>query len=193
MKKIVLLGMIAMIALPVAGQHITPGRGIEALKLGQTYEEVVEVLGFKGTLRTYDEYVAEELFNMDPEDALECVIGFDYYVRYAHLLTLPVSYVFFREGRLVQIMVSSIPEYYHAMARKVETNQGLRFWSESQDVEKIYGRPEMQKKYPDYMLNTMFYLDEGIAMDIREDLYRSVHIFELPSTPLTGKFHSQVQ
>jgi hypothetical protein len=193
MKKVVLLGLIAAVALPAFSQNITPGRSIEALRLGQTYEEVVEVLGFRGELKTYEEYVAEELFNMDPNSALECVLGFDYYVRYAHLLTLPVSCVFFKDGRLVQIMVSSIPEYYHALARKVETNQGLKFWTESGEVEKIYGKPAMQQKYPDYMLNTMFYLEEGIAMSIREDLYRSVHIFELPSTPLSGKFLSQVQ
>jgi hypothetical protein len=193
MKKLGLICILTVIFTPVFSQKITSGRGIEALKLGQTYEEVVEVLGFKGKLKTYDEYLAEELFSTDPKDALECAIGFDYYVRYEYLLTLPISYAFFKDNRLVQIMVSSIPQYYHALARDVQTEKGLRFWSEAARVEQLYGPPAVQKQYPDFILNTMFYLDNGIAMQVRDDLYRSVHIFEMPSQDIAEQFRGNVQ
>lgn len=193
MKKLGLIWMMAVIAAPVFAQQITSGRGIEALKLGQTYEEVVEVLGFKGKLKTYDNYLAEELFNMNPEEALECALGFDYYVRYEYLLTLPVSYAFFKDNRLVQMMISSIPQYYHALARDVETEKGLKFWSGAAAVEQLYGPPAMQKQYPDFILNTMFYPDNGIAMQVRDDLYRSVHIFQLPSSDVVAEFREDIQ
>ncbi len=193
MKKLGLIWMMAVISMPAFAQKITSGRGIEALKLGQTYEEVVEVLAFKGKLKTYDDYLAEELFNMDPDEALECVIGFDYYVRYEYLLTLPVSYAFFKDNRLVQIMVSSIPQYYHALARDIKTEKGLKFWSEAAAVEQLYGPPAMQKQYPDFILNTMFYLENGIAMQVRDDLYRSVHIFQMPESDVAARFRGSIQ
>jgi len=103
----------------VCGQDIIieEGAGVGALRIGQSFEEVVEVLGFSGDLKTYDDYLAEELFNENPETAFECVLGFDYYVKYTHLLKLPVSYVFFKDNVLTQIMVSSFPEYYFSIAK----------------------------------------------------------------------------
>ena len=64
---------------------VQEGVGVGPLKLGQSFEEVVHILGFGGDLKNFDDYLAEELFQDDPEIALECAIGFEYYVKYEHL------------------------------------------------------------------------------------------------------------
>lgn len=163
------------------GQTITPGRALEALKLDLTYEEVVEVLGFEGKVKTYNDYIAEELFSTDPEDALECQIGFDTYVRYEYLLTLPVSYVYFKDGKVVGFRASSLPEYYHALAQDIKTDEGLEFWAVHDRVESVYGQPELVKDYDDFIIRSYFYFDKGITVNEREGLYRSVHIYHPPS------------
>jgi hypothetical protein len=75
----------------------------------------------------------------------------------------------------------------------VQTEKGLRFWSEAAKVEQLYGPPAVEKQYPDFIMNTMFYLDNGIAMQVRDDLYRSVHIFEMPSPDIAEQFRGSVQ
>lgn len=169
-------------------QEIVPGKGVGPLRIGQSYEEMRYVLGFKGELKTYEEYLDEVLFTEDPEDVLECQIGFDYYIRFEHLLTLPVSYVYFKDNIINQIRVTSLPGYYRAIAEDVKTQEGLSFWSEGQEVRKIYGPPDFIKEYHDFMFDAWFYFDEGITFNFREGRYRAAHIFEPPAEKLIERF-----
>jgi len=173
-----------------AGQDIVieEGVGIGPLKLGQTFEEVVNILGFGGDLKTYDDYLAEELFNEDERKALECVIGFEYYVKYEHLLTLPISYVFFDENILTQIKISSFPQYYFSIAKNTITKKGLDFWVNKSELIRIYGQPDLQVNYEDFILYTYFYYEEGMALSLRDDDYRLSHIFSKPSPEIIKKF-----
>lgn len=170
---------------------INEGEGIAQLKLGQSFEEVVDVLGFSGDLKTYDDYLAEELFNEDPEIALECVIGFEYYVKYEHLLTLPVSYVFFKDNEISQIKVSSFPEYYFAIAKDTKTKNGLNFWSESNNVIDIYGSPDLKVNYESFILDSYFYFDDGITLNLRDGNYRSAHIYPKLDASTIEKFSEE--
>ena len=160
-------------------QHliIEEGIGVGPLKLGQSFEEVVNILGFGGDLKTYDDYLAEELFNEDPEIALECAIGFEYYVKYEHLLTLPVSYVFFKDNEINQIKVSSFPQYYFAITKDTQTKKGLNFWVEDKQVVDIYGTPDLKVNYESFILDAYFYFDDGITLNLRENNYRSAHLY----------------
>ena len=142
-----------------------------------SYDAVMDILGFEGQLKTYDDYLAEELFNDDPEIALECAIGFDYYVKYEHLLTLPVSYVFFKDNIITQIKVSSFPEYYYAIAKATKTGSGLDFWAETENVLDVYGTPDLKVNYDSFILDSYFYFKEGITLNLRENNYRSAHIY----------------
>jgi hypothetical protein len=188
----VLSFMVFFISAPfiIHGQQIIigEGSGVGALKIGQSFEEAVKILGFTGDLKTYDDYLAEELFNEDPEIAFECVLGFDYYIKYTHLLTIPVSYVFFKDNELTQIMVSSFPEYYFAIARDSRTKKGLDFWAESKAVKEIYGTPELEVDYDGMILDAYFYFDQGITIDLRDNSYRMAHIYRIPDKSLIKKF-----
>jgi len=170
---------------------IEEGVGVGQLKLGQSFEEVVNILGFSGNLKTYDDYLAEELFNEDPEIALECVIGFEYYVKYEHLLTLPVSYVFFKNNVISQIKVSSFPEYYFAIAKDTRTKNGLNFWSESTNVVEIYGSPDLKVNYDNFILDSYFYFNDGITLNLRDGNYRSAHIYSRLDAGTVEKFSEE--
>lgn len=170
---------------------IEEGVGVGPLKLGQSFEEVVHILGFGGELKTYDDYLAEELFSTDPEIALECVIGFEYYVKYEHLLTLPISYVFFKDNVISQIKVSSFPEYYFAIAKDTQTKHGLNFWAQSDNVRDLYGNPDLEVNYDDFILDSYFYFDDGITLNLRDNNYRSAHIYNVPGEELVRKFNSE--
>lgn len=172
------------------GQNIIieEGIGIGSIKLGQSFEEMVNILGFEGHLKTYDDYMAEELFNEDPEIALECAIGFDYYVKYEHLLALPISYVFFKDSLINQIRVSSFPEYYFSVAKDTRTKNGLNFWAEENSVIDIYGVPDLKVNYENFILNSYFYFEHGITVNLRENNYRSAHIYKKLAQPTIEAF-----
>jgi len=177
----------------VNGQSVVleEGIGVGQLKLGQSLDELVNVLGFGGDLKSYDDYLAEELFNEDPESALECAIGFEYYIKYEHLLTLPVSYVFFKDNLITQIKVSSFPAYYFAIAKDTKTKSGLDFWSESKDILNVYGAPDLKVNYDNFILDSYFYFDQGITLNIREDNYRSAHIYSKLDSETIEKFKTE--
>lgn len=190
MKKALLSIVFLSSMLAAYGQPIIidEGAGVGPLKLGQTMKEAVNILGFKGEPKTYNDYLAEELFNEDPEKSLECELGFDYYIKYAYLLTLPVSYVFFKNDVITQIKVSSFPAYYFSIAKDTRTQAGINFWSPEQAVVSTYGNPDLKVNYEDFILDTYFYFDEGIAINFRDDHFRSAHIFKKPNQASVEEF-----
>ncbi len=177
----------------VHGQSVIvdEGSGVGPLKLGQSFEEVVDILGFEGNLKTYDDYLDEELFSEDPDIALECAIGFDYYIKYQHLLTIPVSYVFFKDNKITQIKVSSFPEYYFAIAKETKTGKGVNFWSDRLSVVEAYGEPDLEVKYDSFILDSYFYFKEGITVNLRADNYRTAHIYYSPDQDLIDSFSNR--
>ena len=183
------------IALPftLKGQHIIidEGKGVGPLRLGQSFEEVVNILGFGGDLKTYDDYLAEELFNEDPDLALECVLGFDYYIKYEHLLVLPVSYVFFKNNAITQIKLSSFPEYYFGIAKDTQTTKGLDFWDESKRVTDLYSMPDLKVNYDGFILDSYFYFDQGFTVSMRDNTFRIAHIYSKPDPVLVKKFKGE--
>ena len=193
MKNIFLSAALIFSFFIIKGQEliIEEGIGVGPLKLGQSFEEVVHILGFNGDLKTYDDYLAEELFFEEPENSLECAIGFEYYVKYEHLLTLPVSYVYFKDNVITQIKVSSFPEYYFSIAKDTKTKEGLDFWAETNAVEKIYGTPDLKVNYDSFILDSYFYFDKGITINMREGNYRTAHIYNGQSSDLIGDFKNQ--
>jgi hypothetical protein len=171
-----------------AQTQIVPGQGIGPLLIGQSYEEVVALLGFEGKLKTFSDYVSEVLFSESPDNYLECRIGFDYYVRYEHLLTLPVSYVFYKEDKINQIMVSSLPAYYRDLSRDIKTAQGSAFWGTAEDIRRSYGVESVIRDFPAFMYSAMFYFSRGISFHMHSGEYRTAHIFQPPGADLMQSF-----
>ncbi len=170
---------------------ITEGDGVGLLKIGQSVNEVVSILGFKGTMKTYDDYVAEELFTEDPGKSLECIIGFDYYIKYQHLIMVPVSYIFIKNNMVSQIKLTSFPEYFFGISRATTTSTGLPFWADKDEMIKLYGKPDATRDYESFILETSVYFDKGIAFSFRESNYRVAHIFKRPTDDQIKKFNSQ--
>lgn len=170
---------------------ITEGDGVGLLKIGQPVNELVNILGFKGTLKTYDDYVAEELFTEDPATSLECIIGFDYYIKYQHLITLPVSYIFIKNNMVTQIKLTSFPEYFFGISRATTTSNGLPFWANEGEMMKLYGKPDATRNYESFILETSVYFEKGIAFSFRDSNYRVAHIFKKPTADQIRKFNGQ--
>jgi hypothetical protein len=99
-------------------------------------------------------------------------------VKYELLLTLPISYVFFKDNLISQIKVSSFPEYYFSIAQDTRTKYGLDFWAEEKSVVDIYGVPGLKVNYENFILNSYFYFWNGITINFRENNYRSAHIYK---------------
>lgn len=167
------------------------GNGIGLLRLGQSFEQVANVLGFSGKLKSYQDYLAEELFMEDPDEQLECVIGFDFYVKYQHLLTLPVSYIFFKDNMINQIKVTSFPEYFFAIAKEVRTTEGVAFWAGATQVAQVYGTPDLKVEYKDFMLNAFFYFGSGITFYMRDGEFRTAHIYKVQPEALATTFKNR--
>jgi hypothetical protein len=193
MRHLTLSILLFLTSIVLQGQEIVivEGSAVGPLKLGQSFEEVVNILGFNGDLKTYDDYIAEELFFEDPENQLECAIGFDYYVKYEHLLKLPIAYIYFKDNVINQVKVSSFPAYYFSIARATKTRQGLDFWATSSQLEKVYGTPDLKVNYDSFILNAYFYFDMGITINLRENYYRTAHIYQKQSQELINSFKNQ--
>ena len=193
MRFIGFLTLLSIISYGIKGQNVIveEGVGVGELKLGQSFEEVVEILGFDGDLKTYDDYLAEELFNEDPDITLECAIGFDYYIKYEHLITLPISYVFFKDNVISQIKISSFPEYFFPIAKDTKTKNGLLFWSQGEEIKDIYGDPDLKVNYDNFILDSYFYFNKGITFNLREDNFRSAHIYSKLSADTVNSFSNR--
>ena len=191
MKRLIVLLFLFSACTTARAQVIMPGKGVGALRIGQSYEEMRTILGFKGELKTYEDYIDEVLFTEDPDKVLECRIGFDYYIKFEHLLTIPVSYVYFKDNKINQIRVTSLPGYYRAIAEDIKTPKGLSFWSGEPAVHKLYGDPDFIREYKDFMFEAWFYFGKGIAFNFREGRYRAAHIFKPPSGELIREFEGK--
>ena len=193
MKRSILLSAFILSHVISSAQKIiiTEGDGVGLLKIGQSVNEAVDILGFKGTLKSYDDYLAEELFTEDPAQSLECVLGFDYYIKYQHLTTVPVSYIFIKNNVVSQIKLTSFPEYFFAISRSTTTSNGLPFWASKDDMIKLYGKPDATRDYESFILETSVYFEKGIAFSFRDSNYRIAHIFKKPTADQIKKFNSQ--
>jgi len=168
---------------------LIPAEGIGMLKIGQSYEEVQSILGF-GKLKTYEDYLEEELFSQQPGAMLECVIGFDYYIKYEYLITLPVEYIYFKNDTVNQIKVTSFPEYYRDLCEDVQTPDNLRFWEDEASMKDAYGNPAFDYDYDWYLLKSYFYPNKGIVFNFRENKCRTAHIIPQMSTEVIEKLKS---
>jgi len=188
MKRVIILLLMFFVFNSAYSQNIVPGEGVGPFKIGQSYEEMSFILGFKGEIKTYDDYLNEVLFTEDPADALECLIGFDYYIKFEHLLTLPVSYVYFKNNEINQIRVTSLPVYYRSIAEDINTLEEVHFWEYKEKVHEVFGEPDLVKDYNDFMFKAWFYFKKGIVLNFRDGKYRAAHIYKFPGAGPVREF-----
>lgn len=148
---------------------IKAGEGISDLKIGGTTDEVEWTLGFRG-LKLMREGVPDVL--KIQAEMLE--IDFDYVYNYQHIMALPVSTVYFKNDKVVMIVVSSYPEYNEILCFGIQTTQGLNFWDTPKDMKKKYGETPEQHESE---FNFYYLKDQGLSVSVEENEIRTMSIF----------------
>jgi len=189
MQKLFFFSLCIFFSFSTFGQDLPlkPGSGFENLKIGDSFESVRETLGF-GKKKTYEKYLADELFDREPGEALECLIGFDYYMKIEYLVTLPILYVYFKDDKVIQIKSTSFPEYYNPICEDVVIGDDLKFWSGVDKMHAVLGKEDVFINEDYLILETFGYLSKGIAFSAREKQIRMIHVFR----PVTGSEKSKI-
>lgn len=149
---------------------IDAGEGINDLKIGNDPDEVVWVLGFKG-IKLTREGVADVL----KIQAEQLGIDFDYVYNYQHIMALPISTLYFKNDKVVMIVVSSYPEYNEVLCLGIKTKDGLNFWDNEHAMKKIYGK-KYETKSSDFQF--YYYRDQGLGVSIDDNQIRTMTIFK---------------
>jgi len=152
---------------------IEPGKGISDLKIGSSPDEVIWTLGFKGIKLTKEG--VPEVLNIQ---AKMLAIDYDYVFNYQNIMALPISTVYFKDNKVVMIVVSSYPEYNEVLCLGINTREGLAFWDDEQALKKVYGKkPETYTRDFDFY----YYLELGISVSIEDKEIRTMTIFKSQS------------
>ncbi len=157
--------------------QLLPGLGFNEIKIGDNLESVQQKIGF-GKKKSYNVYLADELFDRDPKEALECLIGFDHYIKYEYLLTLPIQYIFFKDDKVVQIKTTSFPEYYHSICEDVTIGNNIRYWQNTSEMKSVMGNEDLYVEEDYLILDTYHYFTKGVTFSAREKQIRNVHIYK---------------
>ena len=172
MKKLFGTLLFSLLFLPsiYAQIIIEPGKGINNLKIGSTPDEVVWEMAFKGIKLTKAGVpevlkIQADMLSMD----------FDYVYNYQHIMAIPVSTVYFKNDKVVMIVVSSYPEYNEVLCLGVKTKEGLNFWDDEHAMKRIYG-----KKHETYQSDFDFhyYPELGLSVSIDDKQIRTMTIFK---------------
>ena len=171
-KKTLITSFLIVIfaAVSFAQVIIEPGKGIKDLHIGDTPDEVVWALAFKGIKLT--KAGVPEVLKIQA-DMLS--IDFDYVYNYQNIMAIPISTVYFKNDKVVMIVVSSYPEYNEVLCLGVKTKEGLNFWDEEHDMKHIYGRKHLTFT-SDFEFH--YYPDLGLSVSIDDKQIRTMTIFK---------------
>ena len=175
MKYSFLLLFVGIIKISTA-QSVVPGQGIDDIKIGSSPQDVEDILGFLGKKISYEDY-QERLSFLDGEKVIENFIGFDYCLSYRHIMLLPITNIFFKDDKVVMIVIDSNPEYNRRTARALKTSAGLKFWDDLDRMEEIYGSDYGFKRYKKIGADYFYYFDKGIGFSYNRGFVRAIHIF----------------
>ncbi len=166
---------------------IIPGKGIDKLKLGMPYSDVVNILGnFKETRKLSASKHIYKNSGYDSEKLLFYYVGSDIELEYdqstiSQLNPYPVFKVFFKDSKLVYIILSN---YVHdsPSSLRFAINKQLRFLDSKEKMLKVMGEnfyKDVMKGYDgDY-----YYFDKGISFILDdEQKIQVINLFQ----PITG-------
>ena len=152
------------------GQFLIPGEGIMDVKIGSDWDEIEWELGFRG-IRVEKEDANASLKHI----AAESKIDYDFIVSYQHLMWLPVSELFFKDGKVCMIQLSSYPEYNMMICVDIGTTEGLNFWDDTEKIEEIYGSEKISESGDKGYL---VFNEKGIGVELLDNEARSMFIFQ---------------
>lgn len=164
------LSMLLLLGGIVNAQFLIPGEGIMDVKIGADWDEVEWELGFAG-FKVDKSSIGPELKQIAEDTGLD----FDFVVSYQHIMWLPVSDLFFKDGEVCLVQLSSYPEYYKMLCSDIGTVEGLNFWDDSAKVEELYGSQTVSTKE-----EKSYYIfpNKGLGVQLFENQVRTMFIFQ---------------
>jgi hypothetical protein len=161
---------------------ITPGVGVNNIKLGMSEKRVTAILGEGASWSSYKEQL--KVFSADGtriDSVMQFVLGFDSCARYDTRLpdNMPVFALYFKAHKLNYITVTSYSASDEQLGA-VKISNGLRFHTEMDLCEKKMGTDYVALGYGDYT-GDHYYYKKGIEMVYDESKLTAIGIF--PSTP----------
>ncbi len=161
---------------------ITPGVGVNNLKLGMTTGEAMAVLEGDISWTDYEEQLKSFAgYDTRIDSVMQFVLGFDSCGRYEKdpPENMPVFALYFKNGKLNFITVSSYSASEEHL-KLVRLNNGLKFHDAMDDCIKKMGEDYVPLGYGDYN-GDYYYYNEGVEMVFDENKLTSIGIF--PKTP----------
>jgi hypothetical protein len=193
MKRLTLLLLLTASILTSNAQNkpivITPGVGVNNIKLGMSEKQVTAIL--KGEPRGYtyaDQLDAFKGYDTRIDSVMQFVLGFDSCLRYDGDLpvSMPVFGLYFKKHKLNFITVTSYSATDDQLKRVRLTN-GLKFHDSMEDCGiKLSKSPYISLGYADYS-GDHYYYTLGLEMVYDEDKLTAIGIY-----PITRDFPAKI-
>jgi hypothetical protein len=161
---------------------ITPGVGVNNIKLGMSEKRVTAILGKGASWSSYKEQL--KVFSSDGtrvDSVMQFVLGFDSCARYDSRLpdNMPVFALYFKAHKLNYITVTSYSAPDEQL-KAVKISNGLRFHTAMDLCQKKMGADYVALGYGDYT-GDHYYYKQGVEMVYDENKLTAIGIF--PATP----------
>jgi len=193
MKKITLFFFLIASILTSTAQTkpilITPGVGVNNIKLGMSEKQVTALLKAEPVGYTYtDQLDAFKGYDTRIDSVMQFVLGFDSCIRYDNELpvSMPVFGLYFKNHKLNFITVTSYSATEDHL-KQVRLNNGLKFHDSMEDCgKKLAKSPFVALGYGDYS-GDHYYYTLGLEMVYDEDKLTAIGIY-----PVTRDFPAKI-
>lgn len=193
MKKITLFFFLIASILTSTAQTkpilITPGVGVNNIKLGMSEKQVTALLKAEPVGYTYaDQLDAFKGYDTRIDSVMQFVLGFDSCIRYDNELpvSMPVFGLYFKNHKLNFITVTSYSAS-EVHLKQVRLNNGLKFHDSMEDCgKKLAKSPFVALGYGDYS-GDHYYYTLGLEMVYDEDKLTAIGIY-----PVTRDFPAKI-
>ncbi len=193
MKKISLFFLLAFTVLSVSAQKepivITPGVGVNNIKLGMSEKQVTAILKGEPVGYTYaDQLDAFKGYDTHVDSVMQFVLGFDSCLRYDGELpvSMPVFGLYFKNHKLNFITITSYSATEDQLKR-VRLSNGLKFHDSMEDCGKKLSRSAfLPLGYGDYS-GDHYYYTLGLEMVYDENILTAIGIY-----PVTRDFPAKI-
>jgi len=160
-----------------AQSTVVSGKGCGGIKLGDSYSNVVALLGEPDT----DKQPFSELgYSYSAPDLIFFYLGIDHYIEYNNSETVKRDYPVFRlyfnkAGKLVYFTLTSFG-YSSKVYNKVSFSEGLQYFDTPSDMKKTIGK-DYFIDYTDETYERYYFLRKGYELVFEEGELRAMHIF----------------
>lgn len=164
--------------------NIFSGNGIDELQLGISKSSALDLIGDPDTV--YNQTQERKYLQTDgmkDQNWLQHKIGFDTAFYYSNGTTKgpgPVYSLFFKENKLVLILLTTKGGYKNKWLKQFTIDNNLKLKASKKSVLKEYGQPDIILDYSPswYKYDCLIYYTQGISFIIFKEQILSIQIFE---------------